>query len=60
MRRFPQVILESIARVNNCTFGPAVHWPTSYDGKGEWYCSEPFGTCGRYPVVRCTWNGKHR
>jgi poly(3-hydroxybutyrate) depolymerase len=53
-------ILKSVAKVNNCTFGTPVHWPTSYDGKGDWYCNQPFGTCGRYPVVRCTWNGKHR
>ena len=54
------VILESVARVNNCSLGAPVHWPTSYDGRGEWYCNQPFGLCGRFPVVRCTWNGGHR
>lgn len=39
---------------------PIVHWKTGYDGKGEWYCWQPYGDCKKFPVVRCTWNGKHR
>jgi hypothetical protein len=51
-------IIGDMAIANNCSMGPPIHWPTSYDGKGDWYCWEPFGRC-KHPVVRCTWYGKH-
>ena len=49
-----------MAKLNGCSGGPAVHWPTLLDGQGEFYCSQPYGQCTQFPVVRCTWNGKHR
>jgi hypothetical protein len=53
-------IITDMARANNCSMGPRRHWPTKYDGKCGWYCWLPFGECGRNPVVRCTWYGKHQ
>ena len=43
--------------VNGCK-GAAVHWPTKWDGKDDFYCISE-GDCPGGDVVRCMWNGGH-
>lgn len=56
-------IMATWTKLDRCT-GPAVHYPTQYDGQSELYCLRE-GKCtstettGPLDVVRCAWNGDH-
>jgi len=63
-------ITRGVAGVNGCECARGdkkchvLSWTTMYDGtklsrEAKWTCFQSFGSGGDYPVVRCTWKGKH-
>lgn len=50
-------LAEGWRKANGCSGSPA-HYPTSFDGQFELYCSST-GSCTGGDVVRCSWRGGH-